>query len=291
MALILALMALTVVAPGCNVINTLRAKNSLNEGVREFNKGKYDLAEVKFNEALELQPDLQNADLFRAQSVYQRFKEMKMTDETAPQVEIEFNRAVKAFDDLGQKHKDNPQMVDQAYAFKADLYDSMSKLIAQKDQARADQLRDERFKILEERASRPGASEQTKASVYYSLGKYHWDQAFLITKEYEELGGCPDLMNDTQHVDKCFATKPIPADVAQKVRAHVEKGKSYLQKSIQAMPEWATAHSVYRLLLRQEVYITPDQAARQQILDTYKHEGELAMSLQDSEQSQLMKAK
>jgi tetratricopeptide (TPR) repeat protein len=290
-ALALLLLALVWAAPGCNVINTLRAKNSLNEGVREFNKGKYDIAETKFNEALEMQPDLQNADVFRAQAIYQQFKEMKMTDETAPQVEQAFNRVVKAFDDLIEKHKDNPQIVDQAYAFKGDLYDTMSKLIAQKDQAKADQLRDQRFKILEERASRPGASDQVKASVYYSIGKYHWDQAFLFTKEYEDLSGCPDLMNDTNFVDKCFKTKPIPPEVAQKVREHVDKAKSYLQKSLQAMPEWATAHSVYRLTLRQEVYITPDANARQPLLDEYKRHGELAMSLQDSEQSQLMKAK
>jgi tetratricopeptide (TPR) repeat protein len=287
----LVLLALAWAAPGCNVINTLRAKNSLNEGVREFNKGKYDVAEAKFNEALELQSDLQNADVFRAQAVYQQFKEVKMTDETAPQVDKEFARAVKAFDDLIEKHKDNPQIVDQAYAFKADLFDTMSKLMAQKDPARADQLRDQRFKILEERAARPGATNQVKASVYYSLGKHHWDQAFLITKEYEELGGCPDLMKDTEHVDKCFSTKPIPPDVAQKVRDHVDKGKANLRKALEAMPEWATAHSVYRLLLRQEIYVTPDAAARQPILEEYKKHGELAMSLQDSEQSQLMKAK
>ena len=58
--LLVALVALVVATQGCGVINKLRAKNSLNEGVREFNKGKYEAAGAKFDEAVKLSPDLAN---------------------------------------------------------------------------------------------------------------------------------------------------------------------------------------------------------------------------------------
>ena len=46
--LLLALLSLVAATQGCGVINKLRAKDSLNEGVRDFNKGRYEEAEGKF---------------------------------------------------------------------------------------------------------------------------------------------------------------------------------------------------------------------------------------------------
>ena len=72
LTLMVGLLVLVIAAPGC-VINRLRAKDNLNEGVREFNKGKYELAQEKFQRALELSPDLTNAQLFYARAVNARF--------------------------------------------------------------------------------------------------------------------------------------------------------------------------------------------------------------------------
>src|SRR5437870_1048918 len=75
-----ALLALALTTPGCGVVNKLRAKNSLNEGVREFNKGKYQTAEDKFSRALELSPDLTNAQLYYAQAVKAQFDQILSED-------------------------------------------------------------------------------------------------------------------------------------------------------------------------------------------------------------------
>ena len=52
LAVILALAALAVATPGCGLVNSLRAKDSLNDGVRAFNQGKFDVAQKKFEFAL-----------------------------------------------------------------------------------------------------------------------------------------------------------------------------------------------------------------------------------------------
>jgi len=70
---LLVLLAMVLLTPGCGVVNSLRAKNSLNDGVREFNKGKYQVAEEKFLHALELDPDLTNAQLFYARALNAQF--------------------------------------------------------------------------------------------------------------------------------------------------------------------------------------------------------------------------
>jgi hypothetical protein len=59
--LLIALLALVMTTQGCGVVYKLLAKDKLNEGVREFNKGKFELAEEKFKHALELSPDMLNA--------------------------------------------------------------------------------------------------------------------------------------------------------------------------------------------------------------------------------------
>jgi len=279
---ILLLFGLTLVAPGCYIANTLRAKDILNEGVREFNKGKYEKAEAMFTRALELSPDLANADFYRAMAVYQQFKELKMSDETAGKVENEFKRTNEAFDHVIEKYKGNPDIIDRSFAFKADVYDYMAKLIAGRDQARADQLKADRLDILLQRAQQEKASDRTKAGVYYALGKNYWDQAFVITEPYSKPPGLE-------------LKEKIPADKLNVLKPMVEKARVYFQKAVEAMPEWADAHSMMRLTHVQEIYVLEssdgDAQTKQALADAFDKEGKLAEQYKDSEQSSLMKAK
>ena len=104
--------------PGCGVVNSLRAKNSLNDGVREFNKGKYQLAEEKFAHALELNPDLTNAQLFYARALNAQF-DQNLTDELG-------KKTIDAYDEIINKNQDKPDVVDQALAFKANIYSQLT---------------------------------------------------------------------------------------------------------------------------------------------------------------------
>ena len=102
----LILAVLASMTPGCGVVNSLRAKNSLNDGVREFNKGKYQLAEEKFARSLELNPDLTNAQLFYARSLNAQF-DQSLTDDLG-------KKTIDAYDDIIRKNQDKPDAVDQA---------------------------------------------------------------------------------------------------------------------------------------------------------------------------------
>ncbi len=59
---------------GCGFINTIRAKNELNNGARSYGAGKYAEAQAFFERALELDPTQQNAALFRARSIYAQYR-------------------------------------------------------------------------------------------------------------------------------------------------------------------------------------------------------------------------
>ncbi|GAC1446279.1 MAG: hypothetical protein NVSMB56_03470 [Pyrinomonadaceae bacterium] len=59
---------------GCGFINTIRAKNELNNGARSYGAGKYAEAQQFFERAMEIDPSQQNAALFRARSIYAQYR-------------------------------------------------------------------------------------------------------------------------------------------------------------------------------------------------------------------------
>ncbi|HXG93664.1 MAG TPA: hypothetical protein VNN73_15070 [Blastocatellia bacterium] len=285
-ALMFALLALVFAASGCNVINTLRAKDSVNEGVRQFNKGKYKEAEERFRFALDLNPDMMNAELYHAQAIYAQFKDMKADD---PTLEQEFNRTLDAYKEILRKYKNNPQAIDQAYAFTTATYGYMSDMLQASDPDRAKQYEDEKFRLLKEWAELPTSSNQVKASAYYSLGYREWKQAYDISDEYQDL-----KVDDPDKIIKL--REKIPADKLEQMRPHVEAARKYFEQAIQYMPDWNKAHSMLRLTIRQQIYLldsaeTPDTTARDALYQEYLKQGDLARSLEGSEQSALMNAK
>ncbi|HEY9231568.1 MAG TPA: hypothetical protein VIS78_05460 [Blastocatellia bacterium] len=242
--LLVALVALVVATQGCGVINKLRAKNSLNEGVREFNKGKYEAAEAKFKEAVDLSPDLANAKLFRAQTIYQLYDQQR-TPESA-------QKALDAYQDIINTSKDNPQLTDRALAFQADIYDKLTKSAEEKGdegKAQAAEYRKRYHEVLEARAALPAAKDETKAAVFYSIGQSYWSDAFKVSRSYVNYDGT--------------LKQPIPADKAAQMRPAIEKALQYLNQALQYNPEYADVWTIKKLTLMQKKFITTDQAQAQ----------------------------
>jgi tetratricopeptide (TPR) repeat protein len=244
----LVLLAVVFAAPGCGVINKLRAKNSLNEGVREFNKGKFDSAEQKFSTALDLSPDLANAGLFYARAVYQQY-DQKRNDDTA-------QKALEAYQKVIDKNKDNEKLVDTALAFKADVYDKMSKSALEKgDAGRPDAVKYKKMQqdTLLERANLPGATKQTKAAVFYTIGQGYWAESYNLSKYA--------IGYDAK------VNKVIPPERAALMQPNIDKALEFLNKALEFDPEYADAWSYKKLTLLQQSYITTDPA-RQAALQT-----------------------
>lgn len=254
----LMLLALTIATPGCGVINKLRAKNSLNDGVREFNKGRYDIAEEKFTHALELSPDLANAGLFRARAIYQQY-DQKRGDELA-------NKTLTAYQEVADKNKGNDKVVDTALAFKADVYDKLHKsAVEHGDKEKALEYKKLQQDTLLARASLPGATEHTRAAVYYTIGQGYWQESYNLSR----------------YAINYDATlkQPIPADRAEQMRPNIQKALEYLNKAVEQDPEYADAWSYKKLTLLQESYITTDPARKNALTAEIKAADEKTKSL------------
>jgi len=224
---LLALLALALMTPGCGVVNSLRAKNSLNDGVREFNKGKYQLAEEKFARSLELNPDLTNAQLFYARALNAQF-DQSMTDDLG-------KKTIGAYDDIISKNQDKPDAVDQALAFKANIYSQLTRANAEK----AAEYRAHQRETLEKRATLPSATAKTKADVYYTLGVGYWQESYDLNASY------------VSH------NKSVPPDILEKMKPLDKKAHEYLQKAISVDPNYANAWFYEKLVYIEEMKYDP----------------------------------
>jgi tetratricopeptide (TPR) repeat protein len=226
--LLLALLALAALAtPGCGVVNRLRAKNSLNEGVREFNKGKYQVAEDKFTRALELSPDLTNAQLFYAQAVKAQF-DQNLSEDLG-------KKTIAAYDNVINRNQGNDTAIDQSLAYKANIYDQLARVNPDKAAEYKQLQRD----TLEKRASVPSATNKTKADVYYTLGVGYWKESYDMNAGYLQ------------------KNRSVPPEILQKMKPLVQKAHEYLQKAISVEPDYANAWFYEKLVYIEEMKYDP----------------------------------
>jgi len=228
---------------GCGFINKLRAKNSLNEGVRAFNGGKYESAQQLFAEALEFDSENVNAQLFYARAINARF-EQKQTEELGL-------KALDAYQNIINHSKDNPKAVDQALAFQAKVYDELAAIVTDKAQQYKDKSRD----TLLKRAEVPGATNKVKADVYYTIGQGYWQESYSISKRYTK----------TQANGKLeFDNKGIDAASLGKMKQAILKAHEYLQKALSIEPDYADAWIYEKLVYVEESKIETNPAKRQE---------------------------
>jgi hypothetical protein len=252
--LLIGLLALLVVAPGCGVVNKLRAKNSLNEGVREFNKGKYQTAEDKFAHALDLSPGLINAQLYYAQAVKAQF-DQNLSEDLG-------QKTLAAYENVINKNQGDDAAIDQALAYKANIYDQMTRVNPDKA---ADYKRLQR-EALEKRASLPSATAKTKADVYYTLGVGYWKESYDSNASYLQHG------------------RAVPPEILEKMKPLVQKAHEYLQRAISIDPNYANAWFYEKLVYIEELKYSPARdkelkAKIQEMQDKY-------MTMQKQQQQQ-----
>lgn len=225
----LTLLAFALMTPGCGVVNSLRSKNSLNDGVREFNKGKYQLAEEKFARSLDLNPDLTNAQLFYARALNAQF-DQSLTDDLG-------KKTIDAYDDIITRNQDKPDAVDQSLAFKANIYSRLT----QANPERANEYRTKQRETLEERATLPSANEKTKADVYYTLGVGYWQECYDLNASY------------VSH------NKAIPQNVLDKMPALAENALDYLNRAIAVDANYANAWFYKKLVYIEKMKYSPKE--------------------------------
>ena len=236
LAAIAALLVLVVAAPGCSIVNSLRAKDSLNDGVRAFNQGHFDIAQKKFETALELKPDNTNAQLFYARALSARFDQ--------GQEEKLGLKTISAYDNIVKQNPNNAEAIDQALAFKAKVYEDLAGLVPEK----STEYEQTRRETLLKRADLPTATAQTKADVHYTLGVEYWKKAYAL--------------------DGSWVThnQSVPPEVAEKVKPLAQKAHEHLQQALAVKPDYANAYYYEKLAYLQDMYTDPNQAKKKEFL-------------------------
>jgi tetratricopeptide (TPR) repeat protein len=229
-----ALLALAVFAQGCGVVNSLRAKNSLNDGVRAYNQGKFELAQEKFEHALDLRPDNTNAQLFYARALSARFDQSQEEELGV--------KTADAYDNIIKNNPENAEAVDQSLAFKAKVLEDLAGLVPDK---REEYERGRRETLLR-RADLPSATTQTKADVHYTLGVGYWEKAYALDGPY------------------VTRKQTIPPEVMDKVRPLAQKAHEHLQQAIAIKPDYANAYFYEKLAFLQDLYIEQNPAKKKE---------------------------
>ena len=227
--LLLGLLVLMMATPGCGVINKLRAKDAVNDGVREFNKGKFDTAQEKFSRALQLSPELTAAQLFYARALNSQF-DQNLTEDLG-------KKTIAAYDDIIAKNQDNAEAVDQSLAFKANVYEKMASINPDKAEEYKQLQRD----TLIKRAELPSATTKAKADVYYTLGVGYWKESYDMNAGY------------------MLKKQPIPPEVLAKMKPIIAKAHEMLQKAISIDQNYANAWFYEKLVYIEEAKVDPSR--------------------------------
>jgi hypothetical protein len=247
---------------GCGLVNKLRAKNNLNEGVRNFNSGKYDIAQERFQDAMELDPDSANAQLFYARAVNARF-EQKQTPEYGL-------KALEAYEKIIANNKDNPQTVDKALAFESKVYDQMASISPEKSDEYKQKSRDLLLKRADVATGTDAAA--TKAAVYYTIGQAYWQESYGISKMFTKTGS-----------DGKLSFQAPPADQQDKMRQAILKGHEYLKMALSVKPDYADAYAYEKLLYIEEYKLEQNPGKKQELLNKEKEAGDMFKKYHDQQ--------
>jgi tetratricopeptide (TPR) repeat protein len=217
---------------GCN---KLIAKDLLNQGAREYNKGRYEKAEKIFKEAIERDPDFLQAKLFYATAIRSRVNNEDGEEQikAAKQAIEAYLELLKPENEKRLKERDR----DQIYAFIADLYKTLD-----------DQKSYQEW--LKKRAELPNQKPTTKAECLYSIGVIYWNEATKISRKYETQ--VPGKLPEVAKPDKW---KKEDIDALQQA---VQTGLKYIEEAIAADPRYANAYSYKSLLLKEQAKATAD---------------------------------
>ena len=228
LALLVCLLAMGLSAGGCGVINELRAKDTLNQGVQEYNDGKYEAAQEKFAHALELSPDMVNAKLFHAHTIKAQF-DQNASEELGLQ-------ALKEYDKIIAENTGKEKIIDQALGFEIKIYETLARNAGAKDDKnkQLQYVEDQRTAMV--KRAENSSDNNVKAATYHALAASYWDESYYG--------------NSQQYTTY---NRPIPPDVIAKMKPLVAKGLAHIDESLKLNSDPPDAWVFKRLLLYEQL--------------------------------------
>jgi hypothetical protein len=238
---------------GCGLVNRVRAKNSLNEGVRAYRDGNFALAEEKFRNSYELDPEQKNAPLFIARAVQQQYKPGVPTPENVAIGE----KAIAAYQDILRQDPSN----EDAYKAVVFLYGQMKN--------------DEKVhEMLIQRANLTSAPPERRAEAYTVLASKQWQCAYDITEQKEN----KTTENRPDRVLVHYKKPANPADF-DKARGCVTEGLRLANEAVGLNANSAGAWS-YKANLLREASKLAEMEGNQQAKADYDKQHEEALQRQ-----------
>lgn len=202
---------------GCGMVNSIRAKNQLNEGARAYKAGKFAEAQQHFEESLRLNPDQRNAKFFIARSIHAQYR----PGVEAPQNVEKARQAIKAYEEVLKGDQGNDE------AYNAVIY-----LFAQlKDEQQARQW-------LMARAEMGSIPEVKRSQAYTLMASKEWNCSYTITEQ-------KDNKQTVMKEGKAIIQYKKPKDDAdfQKAMKCVNDGMALAEKAISLDPNSEQAWS------------------------------------------------
>jgi tetratricopeptide (TPR) repeat protein len=234
---------LATLGSGCEYARKVIAKDKLNQGAIEYNKGNTKNAQKFFKDASETDPGNPLIWLYLGATVVKDYK--KEIDENKKK-ELA-GEALKDYQTALSLANGNCSLIDNALSYIAVIHDDMKNT-------------DEWRKTMVERATNQCMTKDSRAQSFYGLGVNYWQCSYDQTTRYQDKA----LFNTDQfHYRKMDYSPEALAD-RQKAQACVTKGFEYFEKALEIDPEYTQAMFYKGLLYRELQKLIKEEAKRKE---------------------------
>jgi len=239
--MIATVVVLATLGSGCGYIRKVIAKDKLNQGAIEYNKGNYKNAQQFFKDASGTDPDNPMIWLYLGAT---RVKDYKKEIDDSKKKEIAKD-ALTDYQNALSLAKENCSIIDNALSYIAVIHDDTGN-------------REGWRKTMEERATSKCMKKETQAQSFYGLGVDYWKCSYDQTTRYQD-----KFASDQFHYRKMDYSPEALAD-RQKAQACVTKGFEFFEKALELDPEYTQAMFYKGLLYRELQKLVKEEAKRKE---------------------------
>ncbi len=211
---------------GCNFITKLKARNSLNKGVKAFTEQKYDVAAKYFEESIELDPEFHVARMYLATTYTSQFVPGSPDSKSNQMGE----KAITTFKDVIEADKEGKSKINAMLSI-ASLYYQMKRYDESKDWCR---------KIQQE--------DPNNAEALYRIAVINFDQSLQRT----------GLQGENVEF-----LKPEEKDATL---ALINEGLQALEKALEIRKDYFDAMEYQNLLWREKAKFEKDEKAKNELI-------------------------
>jgi len=247
--MIAAVAVLATLGSGCGYIKKVIAKDKLNQGMIEYNKGNIRNAQEFFKDASETDPNNPTTWLCLGAT---RVKDYRKEIDNAKKKEIA-NDALKDYQNALSLANGNCGVIDNALSYMAVIYDDR-----RNDDRNDVRSIEEWRKVMGERATNKCMKKDIQAQSFYGLGVDYWHCSYDQTTRYQD-----KFNTDQFHYRKMDYSPEALAD-RQKAQACVTKGFEYFEKALEIDPEYTQAMFYKGLLYRELQKLVKEEAKRKE---------------------------